>query len=99
MIAKLTSKGQLTLPKTIRDALHLEVGSKLDFKMNDDGTLTVRPLNRSVDSLVGMLHRPGMKPLSIAAMDAAIGDHLAAEDRRIVRQARARAARPARKAA
>ena len=99
MIAKLTSKGQLTLPKTIRDALHLGVGSKLDFKMNGDGTLTVRPLNRSIDSLVGLLHRPGMKPLSVAEIDAAIGEHLAAEDRRIVRQARARSTRPARKAA
>ncbi|MDQ6680931.1 MAG: AbrB/MazE/SpoVT family DNA-binding domain-containing protein [Pseudomonadota bacterium] len=99
MIATLTSKGQLTLPKAIRDQMKLEAGSKLDFKVEADGTLTIRPLTRSIDSLIGMFHRPGVKAASIKEMDEAIGKHVAAEDRRVLRQARARRPAPAKKAA
>ncbi len=99
MVVTLTSKGQLTLPKAIRDEMKLGAGSKLDFSVAADGTLTIRPLTRSIDSLIGMFHRPGMKAASIKEMDEAIGKHLAAEDRRILRQARARHAAAAKKAA
>ena len=99
MIVTLTSKGQLTLPKAIRDAMKLDAGSKLNFRLHPDGTLTVRPLNRSIDSLIGILHRPGMKAVTIEEMNASVGAYLAADDRRVVRSARQRGARPAKKAA
>lgn len=99
MIVTLTSKGQLTLPKAIRDEMKLDAGSKLDFRLQADGTLTGRPLNRSIDSLIGILHRPGMKAATIEEMNEAVGAHLAAEDRRIMHSARRPAARPAKKAA
>lgn len=38
----ITSKGQVTIPKHIRDSLNLEVGSKLIFDVNKDGELVLR---------------------------------------------------------
>lgn len=41
--ATLTSKGQVTIPKAIREALGLDAGSQIDFQM-EQGELRVRPL-------------------------------------------------------
>ena len=38
----ITSKGQVTIPKHIRDSLHLEPGSKVVFDVNNDGELVLR---------------------------------------------------------
>lgn len=83
MIVTLTSKGQLTLPKAIRDRLRLDAGSKLDFQVQPDGTLAARPLNRSVESLFGMLHRPGTKAVSVQEMNESVGDALAERNDRV----------------
>jgi AbrB family looped-hinge helix DNA binding protein len=42
MLATLTSKGQLTLPKQIRDRLNLDAGAILDFQIQADNTITAR---------------------------------------------------------
>jgi AbrB family looped-hinge helix DNA binding protein len=39
-----TDKGQLAVPKAIRDQFGIEPGSKLDFEPQADGTLRVRVL-------------------------------------------------------
>ena len=80
MIVTLTSKGQLTLPKAIRDELKLDAGAQLDFVVDKDGSLRARPL-RPLSSLFGLLHRPGMKPLSLADIDADRRARSAEEDR------------------
>lgn len=41
MNATLTTKGQVTIPKTIRDKLNLRAGDKLDFRLDADGDLRV----------------------------------------------------------
>ncbi len=41
--ATVTSKGQVTVPKRIRDALEIEAGTELEFVLEDDGTIQVRP--------------------------------------------------------
>jgi len=40
-IATLTSKGQPTLPKPIRQALGVDVGGKVAFELRDDGQIRV----------------------------------------------------------
>lgn len=70
--ATITSKGQLTLPKAIRDQLGVGPGDRVDFVVKDDGTVVVRPVTVHVRDLKGFLHRPGMKPLSIEEMNAVI---------------------------
>ena len=41
-IATMTSKGQVTIPKAIRDRLGLEKGDRLEFIARPDGTILVR---------------------------------------------------------
>jgi len=70
--ATLTSKGQLTLPKAIRDVLRLGAGDRVDFVLQDDGTVLLRAATADVRELKGLLHRKGIKPLSIEEVKAVI---------------------------
>lgn len=83
MFATLSSKGQITLPKEIRDQLGLTVGSKLDFSVEADGSLRAWPLRRGAADLFGLLHDPARGASTVEQMDAAVGRHLAADDERI----------------
>ena len=40
-IATMTAKGQITLPKSIRQALGVDVGAKLAFELHEDGQIVV----------------------------------------------------------
>lgn len=40
-IATVTSKGQLTLPKAVRQALGVEAGDKVVFELREDGQIVV----------------------------------------------------------
>ena len=71
MQATITSKGQVTVPKSIRDRLHLKPGDKIDFVLEEDGGLRVTPVTASVTQLKGMVPRPGF-PVSVEQMDEAI---------------------------
>ena len=54
-ISTLTSKGQVTIPKTVRERLHLRTGDKLDFRVEEDGTIRVCPIARKVSEIFGLL--------------------------------------------
>ena len=58
MLAKLTSKGQLTLPKALRDRLHLREGDKVEFLVHDDGRVELIPVTAPVSRLKGMVPKP-----------------------------------------
>ena len=49
MATTLTSKGQVTIPKRIRDALHLQPGAAVEFSVNAGGEVVLHP------------HRPARK--------------------------------------
>lgn len=68
----LTSKGQTTIPKEIRDHLKLQSGDQIDFFVQSDGAVVIRPATLQVGQLKGLLHRKGMKPMSISAMNDAV---------------------------
>lgn len=55
MESTLTSKGQITLPKALRDELHLRSGDRIAFERNDDGSYILRPKTVSAASLKGFL--------------------------------------------
>ena len=67
-VATLTSKGQLVIPKEIREYLHLQPGDRLDFLIGDDGDVIIRPAVTDVRELKGLLHKPGRPPVSVRAM-------------------------------
>ena len=70
--ATITSKGQVTIPKEIRDYLKLEIGSKIEFVIDENGTVRVIPLTVPVTALSGMLHSPDMPAATIEDMESAI---------------------------
>jgi len=43
MATTLTSKGQVTIPKRIRDALHLLPGTAVEFSVNAGGEVVLHP--------------------------------------------------------
>ncbi|APX96581.1 AbrB/MazE/SpoVT family DNA-binding domain-containing protein [Natronorubrum daqingense] len=49
--ATVTSKGQVTIPKRIRDKLELEEGTEIEFVLGDEGTLEIRPKKPAMDQL------------------------------------------------
>lgn len=72
MTATITSKGQVTIPKEIRDYLKLDTGSKVEFVVDENGDVKVIVLNIPVSALSGILYRQGMKAASIEEMEEAI---------------------------
>jgi antitoxin PrlF len=42
MATTLTTKGQVTIPKRIRDEMHLMPGSKVEFAVNEAGDVVLR---------------------------------------------------------
>ena len=70
--ATLTSKGQLTVPKVIRERLRLRPGDTLDFVIAESGDVYVRAGRVDARDLQGLLRKPGRRPVSLDAMDDAI---------------------------
>ena len=75
MIATLTSKAQITLPKGIRELLQLEPGDKVDFTPQPDGRITVakaaRASQASFAALRGLLPQP-RRAYSVEEMNQAV---------------------------
>ena len=65
----LTSKGQITIPREIRDRLGLKSGDKLAFTLLSDGTLIVRAKTKRLIDIVGSLTRLDQPKVAIEDMD------------------------------
>lgn len=79
-IAKLTSRGRITLPMAVRIALGLDAGGQVDFVVRDDGFLLVN-VHSEAASLKGRFAGRIKEPVSIEAMDRNIGEAVAARFR------------------
>ncbi len=69
MEATLSSKGQATIPKPVRDRLHLKPGDRFKFFFHPDGVIILPKIPTS--KLKGMIQKPA-KAVSLEQMDAAI---------------------------
>jgi antitoxin PrlF len=76
MFATLTSKGQLTLPKEIRDRLNLYARATLDFQIQADNTITARHVRPDARRIRGLLKSPHAAPLTVKQMDEAVSRQL-----------------------
>jgi len=72
VLAALTSKGQVTIPKEIRDSLQLHAGDKVEFVITESREALLKPVTKKVDDVFGRLHKPGRKRISIEKMDVGI---------------------------
>ncbi len=68
--AKLTSKGQITLPKPVREYLNIDAGDRLEFTIEQDGKVTVSAKTLDVKHLYGMVKTK--KHVTIEDMNKAI---------------------------
>lgn len=69
--AKLTSKGQITIPREVRRALGLHTGDRLAFRLRENGTVEVEAEKISLASLRGVV-RARVRGVTIEAMAEAI---------------------------
>ena len=74
--ATLTTKGQVTIPKPVRDHLKLDTGARVSFVIQDDGVVVLKPVTRHVSELAGLLSRPHQRAVSVKAMAAGIARHM-----------------------
>jgi len=63
--ATLTSKGQTTIPKLIRDGLGLKTGDRMSFTLMPDGVVLMRVKNKRVSELAGLLYKKGRKAVPV----------------------------------
>jgi AbrB family looped-hinge helix DNA binding protein len=86
ILATMSSKGQLTIPKEIRDQLNLAEGTRFYISVRD-GEVIARPKNKSVADLAGILGKPTFGAgATLEDLDEAIGQAVAEDDERIVRE-------------
>jgi AbrB family looped-hinge helix DNA binding protein len=70
--ATITSKGQITIPKVVRDSLMLNVGDRIEFVVTDKREALIRPISKKVDEVFGRLHKAGRKAISLEDMNEKI---------------------------
>lgn len=69
----MSSKGQITVPQEIREALGLQTGDRVSFRIRRDGVIELIPESLDLLSLRGML-KPRQKGVTLAQMDRAIAE-------------------------
>ncbi len=71
--AKLSSKGQLVVPKEVRELLGVQEGDRIDFVVGDDGRVFIRPAVADIRDLRGLLaRREDTTSLTVAEMNDVI---------------------------
>ncbi len=84
-LGKLTSKGQTTVPKPVRDFLGLEEGTQVEWTLDKDGTASVKPRKLRAVDLAGMLGPSPVGPVTIEEMNRGIGQAVLDEFKRSTR--------------
>jgi AbrB family looped-hinge helix DNA binding protein len=69
--ATLTSKGQITIPKEVRERLGVEAGDRLEFVEQERGVYRVVAATRDVRNLKGMVPKP-RRAVTVEEMNAAV---------------------------
>jgi AbrB family looped-hinge helix DNA binding protein len=72
--ATMTSKGQITVPRSIRERLHLRAGKRLEFKVTKEGNVQIAPISLTVDDVFGILKRPGQRSYTVEEMNQALAE-------------------------
>ena len=69
----ISSKGQITIPKKIRELLKVETSDKIVFVPLEDGKVMITSKRNPATALFGMLkHRRRARPVSLEKMESAI---------------------------
>ena len=82
--ATLTSKGQITVPKAVREALGVKPGDRLAFHVHENGTVTVEAATVDFRSLIGSV-KSRVQGVTLEQIDEGIGRAVAEEMKRSLR--------------
>jgi AbrB family looped-hinge helix DNA binding protein len=80
MIARITSKGQLTIPKPVRDRLRLRTGDRIEFQFDEHDAVKMIAVSSTIKRLKGFLPQPA-NPVSLENMQKAIAQRDSESDR------------------
>lgn len=69
--AVVTSKGQITIPKAVRERLGVDAGDRVEFVETENGVFTLVAATRDVRELKGIVPKPA-KPVSVEDMNRTI---------------------------
>lgn len=72
-LSTLTSKGQITIPKGVRESMQIYTGDKVEFILNENNEVVIKPITKKVSDVCGLLSKYKKKaPVSIDEMNEAI---------------------------
>jgi antitoxin PrlF len=74
MESTLTSKGQTTIPKDLRDRLRIKSGDRMTFTLLPGGNVLMRVKNKSVMALAGSLRKKGRKTIPVTRLSRLCSD-------------------------
>ena len=78
----MTSKGQITIPKEIRDQVHARAGTQFHVRIDAEGNVLLEPKRRRLRELGrGFRGPPGVR-LTAAEINESIADHCAEDHER-----------------
>ena len=66
--ARLTSRGRVTIPKSVRERLGLSTGDRVEFVPADDGGFKIVPVTVDIAELKGVLAK-SKRPVTLEEMD------------------------------
>ena len=79
--ALITSKGQITIPKVVRNSLGLSPGDRVSFEVHGPSEAILKPLTKSVDDVFGKLAHPKQSSKSVEDMHRAIASRTSKKKR------------------
>jgi antitoxin PrlF len=80
-----SQRGQVVLPKALREKLGITAGGQLNAELRD-GKIVLGRKSGSITDLFGILHRPGMRPRTLEEMDEGIARAVAERNQRARRK-------------
>jgi antitoxin PrlF len=72
--SRLSTKGQIVIPREIREWLGLRPGDRIDFVVEEHGSVRLRPALLDVRDLRGLLSNTDRPPVSVEAMNEAMNE-------------------------
>lgn len=68
----ITSRGQTTIPRHIRESNHLQEGDRIEWVERADGHIEVIPITRDAAQVAGLFQHWVKEPVSVDEMNTAI---------------------------
>ena len=77
----ITSRGQTTIPRKIRENNHLQEGDQIEWVETDDGHIEIIPVTRDAAKVAGLFSDWVKKPVSVEEMSQAVKQRAATKFR------------------